>query len=189
MRCSIDVKPIKYTARTKDELMSMITGDCDFVYDVKHRAYRKVTVTRNRRQYGDLVLVNLVKHRRKSKITNNGRVCVREARWDAYVYIIPVHLVESAEQNARNFKMVPKVFTIQDDLRALSDYDHFFTRVTADIAFAKSQTLNRGTPGANAAHEKLIQIFEECLAAAKGAAEISKHLTNALADENKKMAA
>lgn len=104
MQITLNIKPIKYTARTKEELLSKIRSGCVYVAGgtraTSYNAYRRG------RGDGDFVLYNLVKFRHKSKDTNKGRERVRDAHWDAYVYVVPARLVKSAKQGPRNFRLV-----------------------------------------------------------------------------------
>lgn len=116
MQLKIDIKPIKITGRTRADVVGEIQRrwNASWICGSKRKsnglgvdsysAYRKSA------KFGDndtdFVLYNLVKFRNKSKDTDKGRVRVRDAHWDAYVYIVPSRLVRSATQGTRNFKLV-----------------------------------------------------------------------------------
>jgi hypothetical protein len=108
MKISLDIRPTKISAPTKNALMSKIQGRGTLTYTIsgaKGTSYNGY-VDKNA---GVIYLFNLVKFRHKSKDTNKGRVRVRDAHWDAYVYRVPLSLVKSAKQGPRNFKLVVKV--------------------------------------------------------------------------------
>ena len=112
MHITLDVKPVKFTGRTKNDVMSKIISNfgCFFIsgctnQGVSYSAYRKQGVPFSGTP-GDFVLFNLVKFRHKNRDTSTGRQHVRDAHWDAYVYVVPAALVKNARQGARNFKLV-----------------------------------------------------------------------------------
>jgi len=114
MRCTIQLKPVKVTGRTKAEVQNEIMRrfNCTWVCGsqqggVKYNAYRKADRSNGHvSMTGDFVMVNYEKFRHKNKDTAKGREPVRDAHWDAYVYVVPARLVKSAKQGTRNFKIV-----------------------------------------------------------------------------------
>jgi hypothetical protein len=108
MQIKLDTKPVKITGRTKNDVMSQIVTKFDCVFVTGQQWHGAPTYSAYRQRFAEhgFVLFNMVKFRHKSKDTNTGRKHVRDAHWDAYVYVVPDRLVKYAKQGPRTFKLV-----------------------------------------------------------------------------------
>lgn len=115
----VKLKPTRMSAPTKAALVAEITARWGCFFSSGSSAVRTYSAYRAGRS-GDFVLFNLVKYRRKTAVTCTGtsrnarkkgrvltstRQVVREAHWDAYIYIVPERLVQVAKQHNRNFTL------------------------------------------------------------------------------------
>jgi hypothetical protein len=118
IRLDVNLKPRKFTGRTKQEVIGFVIRAYCCGYQSSGGAgglggsgqYISALVTGH---FGSdnqkVILVNYQKFRRKSKVSGKNRLVVREAHWDAWVYVIPKALVRHARQLDRNFQLVVRV--------------------------------------------------------------------------------
>ena len=120
MRLAIDIRPMKITGKSKQDILSRISrmgaywtcgGRCGPATKggggIAYSAYRRDDTNR-RSGDSDFILYNATKHRAKFRNDPAGgkKIKVREAHWDAWVYVVPARLVRQAKQHARNFTLV-----------------------------------------------------------------------------------
>lgn len=111
MRAFLDIRPRKITARTKADIKAKIAqmGVLWTVGIESRKEGSKLHYCAYRETRGDenFVLVNFekIRSKRKDSPTGGHKVRVREARWDAWVYVVPARLVTSAVQHDRNFTL------------------------------------------------------------------------------------
>lgn len=103
MIARISIKPHKITARTKTDLIRKIRNGClcecitGAYYDYETRNYHFFNANKIR-----------AKSRQTKKVTKTGKLVaksevIRNGHWEAFIYIVPINMVESCKQYSRNF--------------------------------------------------------------------------------------
>lgn len=105
MEIRIKIKPQKYTARTKDELLQKITNGKCFTFSSDGCYYTSYNSD-------DKYVYTLQKHRPKiaQRKDNRGKTIgssvIKEGFWVGYVYKIPKNLPIKVYQKLRNFTII-----------------------------------------------------------------------------------
>jgi hypothetical protein len=117
-------RPLKFTGKSKAELLQKIqqdVGPIDFRASLGRnrdgRASAAAGYHRGEGNHADFIAINFEKHRRKAKVVGEpiknakgfyvrAKEVIKESRWDANVYIVPVSDFTSAKQHPRYFTVI-----------------------------------------------------------------------------------